>query len=545
MHNPRCIRWIFLGLTVLLYPAVSSAAESLNSRIDQFITEGYGKFKQEVSPRSDDAEFLRRIYLDLLGRIPSTAEARAFLEDRHPRKRERLIDRLLAKPEHARHLQQVFDVLFLERRADEKVPRAAWEEFLLQSLAANKPYDQLVRELLSTDGADPKTRPAAKFLLERNLEPVLLTRDISRIFLGRNLQCAQCHDHPLVDDYKQEDFYSIQAFYNRAFLYPNAQTATAVIAEKAEGEVSFVSAFDPKKTQKSSPPRVLMGRSFKDPKVEKGKEYKVAPAKDVKPIPAVSRFAKLAPAITGSDNPAFARTAVNRIWAQLMGRGLIHPLDFDHSGNPPSHPQLLEMLAEEFEAKQFDVRWLIREITLSESYQRSSECKSGTLSPDHLDRYLVANLKPLSPEQLAYSTLQATGFTDTVKASLGAEVAEPVLHGKLAPNATPIIRIFAALPGEPQDGFASTLDQTLFVKHNGSVRNLLNAQPNNLLDRCLKMPDNSAATEEIFLAVLTRYPTAAERAAIVHYLTSSKERSVAFSDVIWSLLASNEFRFNH
>lgn len=545
MRNPRLIRWELPLFLLLILACASKGAESLNERIDRLIAAGLPNFEREAAPVAGDEEFLRRIHLDLIGRIPSATEARDFLEASSPRKREKWIDRLLADPEHARHLQRVFDVLLMERRADVKVPRTGWEDYLRESFAANKPYDKLVREILSTDGADPKTRPAAKFLLERDLEPVLLTRDISRLFLGRNLQCAQCHDHPLVDDYKQDDFYSIQAFLNRAFLFPNAQAPTAVIAEKAEGEVSFTSVFDPARKQKTTPPRVLMGRAVQDPKPEKGKEYKVPPAKDVKPVPSYSRFARLAPAVASTENASFSRTAVNRVWAMLMGRGLVHPLDFDHPDNPPSHPQLLEMLAEEFSAKQFDLRWLIREIVLSKAYQRSSEPPPNLVSPIPEDRYLVAILKPLTAEQMAYSVLQATGFTDAAKLPSTVEATEPAAHAKLAPTAAPFVKIFAGRPGEPEEGFAATLDQALFVKHNVAIRNLISARAGNLLERCSKLADATAIADELFLSILTRRPAVEERKAIVDCIGNQKDRTAALSDVIWSLLASTEFRFNH
>ena len=139
--------------------------------------------------------------------------------------------------------------------------------------------------MLASDGADAKTRPAAKFFLDRDLEPNLVTRDLSRIFLGRNMQCAQCHDHPHIDDYKQAHYYGIQAFLNRSFLFPNPQAANAVIAEKAEGDVTFTSVFDKSKKQHTTAPRILNGKPIGEPKPEKGKEYKVAPAKNVRPVP--------------------------------------------------------------------------------------------------------------------------------------------------------------------------------------------------------------------------------------------------------------------
>ena len=163
--------------------------------------------------------------LDLTGRIPSAIEARAFLDDKSSDKRAKLIDKLLASPEFSRRMQEHWDVVLMDRRRDVRVPRQAWEDYLRTSFADNKPFDQLVREILSSDGSDPKTRPAAKFLLDRTLDPTVVTRDIGRLFLGMNLQCCQCHDHPLVDSYKQEHYYGIQAFFTRAFLVSRQQRA--------------------------------------------------------------------------------------------------------------------------------------------------------------------------------------------------------------------------------------------------------------------------------------------------------------------------------
>ena len=154
--------------------------------------------------------------------------------------------------------------------ADSKVPRA-WEAFLRAAVIENRPYDAFVREMLASDGTDTKTRAAAKFLLDRDLEPNLVTRDLSRVFLGRNLQCAQCHDHPLIDDYKQEHYYGIQAFLNRSYLFPNTQAPTAVIAEKAEGDVNFMSVFDKNKKQHTTAPKMPGGKPVAETKPEKGR----------------------------------------------------------------------------------------------------------------------------------------------------------------------------------------------------------------------------------------------------------------------------------
>jgi hypothetical protein len=522
----------------------AAGADRLSERIDVLIAAGHKDYAAAAAPIAGDDEFLRRVTLDLIGRIPTAAEARTFFANQSPFKRIRVIDSLLASPECARRLEQYIDVALMDRRHDAKVPRAAWEEFLRSSFAADKPYDQLVREILSADGADPQTRAAAKFFLDRDLDPQIVTRDIGRLFLGRNIQCSQCHDHPLVEDYKQADYYGIQAFFNRAFLFPNAQAANAVIAEKAEGEITFTSVFDKAKVQKTTAPRVPGLTPLADVKLDKGKEYVVAPAKDVKPVPAYSRFARLAAAITSGDDPAFRRTAANRWWAFLMGRGLVHPLDQDHSANPPSHPELLDLLADEFAAHKFDVKWLLREIALSKTYQRSSAAVLGAKVLG-ADRFAVAPLKPLSPEQLAYSVLQATGFTDAERLALGGNPDDVSLHARLAPQAAPFVNVFGGSPGQPEEKFAATLDQTLFLKHGGTIRNLIAQRPGSLLDRVMKLNDPNTVSDELFLSVLTRHPAPDERKDVIDALKSAPDRRAALAEIVWALIASAEFRFNH
>jgi hypothetical protein len=520
---------------IALVPSVP-AVPPLHLRIDALIAAAH------PAPPAADAEFLRRVTLDLTGTIPTADEVRAFLADRDPAKRTKLIDRLLASPGYARRMADHFDVVFMERRGGNKVAQAAWQEFLRESFAANKPYDQLVREILSADGVDAKTRGPAKFYLDRDLAPDVVTRDIGRIFLGRDLQCAQCHDHPQIADYKQEQYYGVQAFLNRVFLYPKPDDANAVIAEKADGEVSFVNVFDRSQTKKGTPPRLPGLAPIEDPMLEAGKEYRVAPAKDVRPVPTYSRWARLAEAVTDRANPAFARTAVNRIWALLLGRGLIHPLDLDHSENPPSHPELLELLSDEFAARQFNVKWLVREIVQSQTYQRSSAVPPG-FEPEE-GRYDVALLKPLSAEQFAYAVLQATGFTDAERQAQGADASDASVQAKLAPHVSVFQRRFGGRGGEPEE-FTATLDQALFLKHGATIRSLIAPRAGNTADRVLKQSDPAAAAEELFLSVLTRLPTDAERAEVAQILSESPDRRGIVCELIWALIASTEFRFNH
>lgn len=498
-------------------------AEPLNAQIDALIAAETPGYATKAAPLADDAEFLRRLTLDLTGTIPTAEQARAFIDDQAPAKRSQLIDRLLTSAEYARHMAYVFDNLLMDRRPDKHVPAADWQRFLRESFAANRPLDQWVREILSADGADAKSRPAAKFYLERDAEPHQLTRDLSRVFLGMNLTCCQCHDHPLVNSYKQDHYYGVYSFLSRSQLF--AEGKPVALAEKADGDATFTSVFDTAKVIHTAAVRLPFGMNIAEPKLEKGKEYKVAPAKGVRPVPHFSRRAQLAPALTSSRQ--FARTMVNRLWAQMLGRGLVHPVDFDHKANPPSHPKLLELLTTEFSARKFDVRALLRELALSHTYQRASRSAAAvTVGPE---RFASAALKPLAPEQLAWSLMTATGLPDAQRNDATVRTFVNTFGGKV---------------GEPAGDFQTTLDQTLFVANGSMLRQWL-ARPGGLADRAAKMQDTAAA-EALFLSVLSRRPVEAEARAVAAYLQGrAQDRPNAMQELTWALMASVEFRFNH
>jgi len=532
-----------LALVVLSIAFRASAAElPLYQRVDQLLAAN-PDFTKKAAPRCSDEEFLRRVYLDLTGCIPTTADARAFLDDKDADKRIKLIDRLLASPEHARHLASLFEVMLMERRPEKLVAGGAFRDYLQKAFAANRPWDEIAREILSSDGADPKTRPAARFFLDRNAEPHAITRDIGRLFLGRNIQCAQCHDHPLVGDYKQAEYYGLFAFLNRTTLFTDPTTKVAVLAEKADGEATYQSVFDPAKKTDTAKPQVFGRAAVKEPALEKGKEYKVKPDKNVRPVPAFSRLAQLGAEVARADNPSFARNYANRLWALLLGRGLVHPLDMDHSDNPPSHPELLDMLAHEAVARKFDTRGLLRELTLSDAYQRSSVLPEGMKEADAT--FAVMHIKPLPPETLGLSLLQATGVTDVERAALGKTPTDATLNPRLARQLTPLVTTFGSLPGK-EDQFQPTLDQALFLTNGTLLQTWLAAKPGNLLGRCASLKDSSAIVEELYLSILTRRPTPDEAKELANYLDRpGKDRAVALRDCAWALLTSAEFRFNH
>ncbi len=381
-----------LALLIALIPIRLAAADTpLHQRIDATLA---ASRIAPAPPIADDAAFLRRAFLDLTGRIPSAGIARAFLADQDGDKRAKLIDRLLASPEHVRHMAITFDVTWVERRSDAHVKADAWRDFLHSRFAANAPYTELAASVIAAEGADPKKNGPAKFLLAREAEPNALTRDVSRMFLGQDLQCAQCHDHPRIDDYTMREYYGVNAFLNRSYLFRPDTKKPGVIAEKPTGEADYRSAF----TQASgrSKPRLPGEAEIAEPVVAKDKEYKVKPDKKnkkLRPIPTYSRRAEMAKLFAKGDNPQFRRNIVNRLWAHMMGRGIVEPVDFHHSDNPPTHPELLDLLADEFAAMNFDMRAFLRELALSETYQRGFDLPASIDKADAVDDKRLADLE--------------------------------------------------------------------------------------------------------------------------------------------------------
>jgi hypothetical protein len=556
----RCrLKIVLRAVAILLLLApIARADDPLHVQIDRLVAMQTSDYEKIVAPVASDAEFLRRIYLDLTGTIPTAAQTREFLASAEPKKREQLIDRLLASPEYARHMQRVYDQMLMMRRAQKNVPVAEWEKFLRESFAANKPYDQLVREILSNDGSDKNNRGPARFYLDREGDVNDITRDIAQLFLGANLECAQCHDHPQIDDYKQVHYYGISAFFVRSFVMTDKEKQV-VFAEKADGEVTFESVFEIRdkisKGPKSTGPRLFESMVISEPKFEKPADaYVVAPNdkdKALRPVPRFSRRDKLAEFIASADNRRFCRTAVNRLWAGMLGRGIVHPVDLDHRDNPPSHALLLALLTEEFAVGGLDVKALLREIALSQTYQRSSRAADPAMmdKPPADETYAQAIMKPLSPAQFAWGVLQATGEADVQRSALGDKATEEALYGKLNSYENRFEQLFGSERGKPEGDFESTTEQVLFLANDSMIAGLLKPKPGNLTDRVLKLPEDNypAIAEELFISVLTRPPTAEDVQDVQAYFSTATgdARPAAVQELIWALISSAEFRFNH
>jgi hypothetical protein len=539
---------------LLTLQTVATAEEPLHAEIDRLVN---AAADGSLAKQSTDAEFLRRISLDLSGTIPTAVETRSFLDDTAPEKRTQLIDRLLAGDDYPRRMQQAMTVMWLERRAGTAIKDAAWNEYLRASFAANKPWNEFVRELIATDGRGEAARPAIRFFVDGGRgDHHQLTRDVGRLFLGMDLQCAQCHDHPSIEDYLQADYFGLYSYLKQSKLQADKQKKSFLVETVTQTRIEFQSVFTPDDKSQTGP-RLPGGKEVEIPTFEKGEEF-ASPAKDG--LPGVPKFQPrklLAEHLTSNENRRFARNAVNRFWFLMMGRGLVHPLDLLHGENPPSHPELLTLLTDQFIAHKYDVKYLLREIALAAAYQRGSllpdDIKATDVSPVS---YRVALAKPLSAEQMAWTLMTATGnlkrVIDTPIPEDSKFTYKDYVNDRLPlpDNLPDVLLLFGATfgnpPGEAETEFAPSTKHSLFLMNEKLVFDWLQPREGTLMQRLSKLDDSKAVAEELYLTVLTRHPETDETDIVTEYLEQHKDRrQPALTELAWALLTTAEFRLNH
>lgn len=530
MPSQVCYRSLLLSLVLSSF---AFAQEPLHQRIDTLIEAAAGG---ELAAQADDAEFLRRVYLDLAGRIPTRDEAVSFLDDKDVDKRTKLIEKLLASDDHVRRLEQVLTVMLMERLGDHE----EWRKYLRESVKSNKHWDVFVRELLNPDADNEATRGSALFFSKRlenyGQNPVdvpALVRDVGRLLLGVDVQCAQCHDHLFIDEYKQEHYHGMFAYISQVGLRTDVKFP-AVIEKPLLKKVEFMSVFV--KEQKTVGPKLPGLEEVSLPTFGKGEEWEVAPDPKTKKPGKVkfSALKQLSEQLPTPTNPLFKKNIANRLWWLMMGRGQVHPLDLMHKDNPASHPEVLELMANELAAHEFDLRWLLRELALTKTYQRSTIASFETDNVP-LQSYRVALEKPLLSEQLLQSMLTATGMSGSIKE-----------EKQLADLQAKFDKAFALPAREPEVEHAPSVKAALFLLNDPSVIGWLKPQAGNLAERLEKLTDAGALADELYLSILTRKPSDEEKKAIADYLEKHKEtRPEAIRTLAWSLLASNEFGINH
>lgn len=539
---------LHLVVALCLAAILPLRAEPLHERVDALIvTKAAG---HATSPAADDAEFLRRAWLDFDGGIPSVAEARRFLQDKSPAKRSQLIKTLIAAPRFAERMADAFNVMLMERRGE----NPGWRQWLTDSFRANKPWDAMVREILAPDFLDEKQRGAGWFITRR-LEKVGqqdtdypgLTRDVGRMFMGVDLQCCQCHRHLTVQDYKQADFTGLFTVYSNLKLQPaDTLRKTAWVSEGAmTAKYEFASVLTGAKGQVG--PRVPFNEEVAVPTYTADEAWLIKPDKKTKELgtPRFSPLKEISQRLPSPENRIFAKNIANRVWFLLMGRGLVEPLDFQHSANPPTHPELLDLLADELTSHHFDLRWLIGELALTQTYARASTLPDGsTQQPDEL--YLTAHERHLTFEQQMRAFLTGTGELDRLSQNKKADSSDDARKFTLADFEKAFSAALANAPKEAEIHVSPTLRSSLFFRNSDFVQWALRSRTGNLIERASKLDDSGAMAEELYLATLTRLPDGDEKASFNMWMEKrSADKDKALGDFAWALLSSTEFFVNH
>jgi hypothetical protein len=479
--------------------------------------------------------------LDLAGRIPTSAEARAFVESTSSAKRSPLVDRLLSSPDFAFHYRNELDTLLMSGQDGD----GDWREYLLDAVRQNRPWSVMFREMMLGQENGGEKQPSLAFLMSRAKSVDDMTNDTSRIFFGVNVSCAKCHDHPLVADWQQDHFYGMLSFFDRTY-----RTKSRRLAEKYDGEVKFKTTAGEEKQARFM---YLTGRAIDEPLVERSPEQKQKDQEEVKlqmkdekaappRPPEFSPRAKLVElALAPNENQYFARSIVNRTWARYFGRGLVDPLDQMHSENPPSHPELLDWLARDMVEHNYDVQRLIRGIVLSDTYARSSRW-DGDGAPPAAESFAVAAVRPLSPRQYALSLLLACSNPESFPAEAAAdEWARRRESLEAGANG------FAGQIETPGENFQVSVDEALLFSNNDRISNdFLRDSGDRLVGHLKSISDRREAVSAAFWAVCSRPPHDDELAAFEQFLSARSDNPVAgLQQIVWALLAGPELRFNY
>lgn len=526
------LAWL-IGL-ILAQPARSGellpADASIESTVDHYVDAALAASGTKSAGEADAATLVRRLTLDLVGRIPTAAEARVYVESTDPEKRVKLVDRLLASPGAARHQADSLEALMMAG------VKGSLRDYLLKATRENRPWDQVFREVMAASEADPSTKGCGEFLKGRARDLDRLTTDVSSTFFGVNVSCAKCHDHPLVDDWKQDHYYGMKSFLDRTFLAGN------FVGEHGYGSAKFKTTAGEEKKARFlflTGQEVVVGGPEElkgdEKKAEKQRLDEAKKKNEAPPAPEVSARAKLVEVALGPEGRGyFPRAIVNRTWNRFFGQGLVMPLDQMHSANPPSHPELLDWLARDVAEHGYDLRRLARGLVLSHAYARESRAESENPDPR---LFGVASPRALTPQQLAASMWVAA--TDPLA------LADPTDPAKVEPIAERS-RDLARAIARPGEDYQIGAAEALLMSNGNKLDDLLSEGNERLVARLAKVADPRERIELAVRNVLSR-PTDEEEIALLEpFLQRRADRPVeAARHLVWALLTSGEFRFNH
>lgn len=489
---------------------------TITEAVDTFLTESWQERAVQPSRPVDDPTWCRRVYLDLAGRIPTPAEVQAFLDSPGDTRRAQLADLLLASSEYPVRMRELFDFYLMGRvkrdNHEERRRSKGWWAFLEYSFRENRPWNETVREILVARPADENLKGAYWFLYERRDSHQAIAEAVSPLVYGTKIDCAQCHDHPLAREIKQAHYWGLVAAFNRSKNVRDEGVAESAIG----GYINFTNL---KKESQPAMVALLNGKTLPeiwpsgDKKEEDSDDQYLDPKAKIR-VPKISRRENFADATT-RDNPLLARAFVNRIWAALIGRGLVHPADEMNARNVPSHPELLDWLSQDFARNNHDIKRLIRGLVLSRAYGIGP----GPALPDS---FASSQERPLGAEQLARAWRVAAGATaddDQLRQA-----------------------VVRAIPDVSPREYTASFQQAQFLENSPALLKLLSPAPGNTAEKMLALADPSQKVEAGFRAVLGRSPDAEELAASQDFLRQhSGKPAAAARDLLWALMTSAEF----
>ncbi|MFN3649665.1 MAG: DUF1549 and DUF1553 domain-containing protein [Armatimonadota bacterium] len=491
----------------------------------------FARLKQlrlEPSRLTTDAEFVRRAYLDAAGRLPPPDEAREFLVDRSPQKRERLIDRLVDSAAFDDYWTLKWsDVLRVEERSLDPKGAQAYRDWIREWIASDRPLDQFARELLTATGSTYTTPPANYFRRTRSATD--LGETTAQIFMGTRMLCAKCHNHP-TERWKQDDYYTLAAFFSRIGRKGELTRRDQFDLHELKGEefISVTGAGEVKhpRTGQVMPP---------------GLPGLVLAADAPEPVRRDPRVA-FAEWLTRPGNPYFARNLANRIWYHLTGRGIVDPVDDLRESNPPSNPALLDGLAKELVSHGFRMKPLVRTIMKSRTYQLA--CEPNATNADD-ERFFSRGIPGrLTAEVLLDAISDLTGAPERFRGYPAGMRA--VQYPPQPPRQqNPFLKLFGQPARESvcecERTGETTLGQSFALISGESIDEKLR-RPENRVGKLLEAGKADAEiVTELYLAAYSRFPSAAEQAKAAEYVASKPERRAALEDLTWALLNSKEF----
>jgi len=486
------------------------------SGIDRLVNKNLRRLNLIPSEKVDDAGFLRRVTLDVIGRLPSPAESVGFLEDKTPNKREKLVDRLLERPEYADLWALKWsDILRVDRRSLGHANAFAYYEWIHQAMETNLGLDQFARQLLEAEG--PLTQNPAGFFFKVTKTSGEMAATASQALLGIRITCAECHQHPY-DRWTQADYHGMRAFFSQ-------------VAYKKVGLEEALFAEGPLKTIHPRTKEVLYAHPLGTPMPEDD--------------PAGDRRQALANWLVAPENPWFARNMANRIWAHFLGRGLVEPIDDVRASNPPSNPDLLELLTQFLKEQHFDQKSLIRAVVASDAYQRSS-APNDTNTSDELN-FSRALFRRLPSEILLDAICDITGVPEKFTGVPAGRRAVQLWDSEQQ-------SYFLKLFGRPmrttacvcERSSSSGVSQSLHFINSANLQVKLSHADGNIARWLSSAKEDSALVDALYIACFSRRPNGEERAEGIGYLRNrANRRQEAAEDLAWSLLNTLEFVFNH